>query len=50
MKKAFNLAILLVATIGLFVAATNNSITGDGLEVGDTAPDFSLKNIDGKKR
>lgn len=48
MKKAFNLAILFVATIGLFVAATSTNTTGDGLEVGDTAPDFSLKNIDGK--
>ena len=48
MKKVFNLAILLVATIGLFVAATNTSTTGEGLAVGDTAPDFALKNIDGK--
>lgn len=48
MKKIFNLAILLVATIGLFVAATNSTKSGAGLEVGDTAPDFALKNIDGK--
>ena len=38
---------MLIAAIGLFVAATNNT-AGDGLAVGDTAPNFSLKNIDGK--
>ncbi len=48
MKKVFNLTILLVAIIGLFVAATNSTTNGEGLEVGDTAPDFALKNIDGK--
>lgn len=48
MKKAFNLAILLVATIGVFVAATTIPKSGEGLAIGDTAPDFALKNIDGK--
>ena len=48
MKKVFNLAILVLATVGLFVAATNINSTGEGLEVGDTASDFALKNIDGK--
>ncbi len=48
MKKVINLAILLIAAIGIFVAATNVNKTGGGLAVGDTAPDFSLKNIDGK--
>lgn len=47
MKKLFNLSILLVAVLGLFVAATP-IIENDGLEVGDTAPNFKLKNIDGK--
>jgi len=46
MKKVINLSVLLLAVFGLFVAATN--IDSDGLEVGDTAPDFALKNIDGK--
>lgn len=47
MKKLFNLSILLVAVLGLFVAATP-IIENDGLEIGDTAPNFKLKNIDGK--
>lgn len=47
MKKIINLSVLLIAAIGLFVAATNNT-AGDGLAVGDIAPNFSLKNIDGK--
>lgn len=47
MKKIIILSFLLITSIGLFVAATN-STTGDGLAVGDTAPNFSLKNIDGK--
>lgn len=46
MKKVINLSVLLIAVMGLFVAATN--IDSEGLEVGDTAPDFALKNIDGK--
>ncbi len=46
MKKVINLSVLLIAVIGLFVAATN--IDTNGIEVGDTAPDFALKNIDGK--
>ncbi len=48
MKKVFNLAILLVAIIGLFIAAATITKNGEGLKVGDTAPDFALKNIDGK--
>ena len=48
MKKVFNLTILLLATIGLFVAATSITKDGEGLAIGDTAPDFALKNIDGK--
>ncbi len=47
MKKNFTIFVFLIAAISLFVAATN-STTGDGLAVGDTAPNFSLKNIDGK--
>lgn len=35
-----------MALMSLFVAAT--TIDSEGLEVGDTAPDFALKNIDGK--
>ncbi|MEM6317768.1 MAG: thioredoxin family protein [Bacteroidota bacterium] len=47
MKKLISLSLLLLATIGLFVAATP-TIEQDGLEIGDQAPNFSLKNIDGK--
>ncbi len=47
MKKIITFSIFLIAAIGLFVAATNNN-TNDGLVVGDVAPNFSLKNIDGK--
>jgi len=47
MKKILTFSVLLIAAIGLFIAATSTS-DGGGLAVGDTAPDFSLKNIDGK--
>lgn len=46
MKKIITFSVLLIAAIGLFLAATNS--TNDGLAVGDTAPNFSLKNVDGK--
>ena len=48
MKKIITISILLIAAIGLFMAATNSNNTNGGLVVGDTAPNFSLKNIDGK--
>lgn len=48
MKKIITISILLIAAIGLFMAATNSNSTNGGLAVGDTAPNFSLKNIDGK--
>ena len=47
MKKILTFSVLLIAAIGLFIAATSTS-DGGGLAVGDTAPNFSLKNIDGK--
>ena len=46
MKKTFTISVLLLAVVGLFFAATN--VEKGGLAVGDTAPDFSLKNINGK--
>jgi len=47
MKKILTFSVLLIAAIGLFMAATSTT-DGGGLAVGDTAPNFSLKNIDGK--
>ncbi|MEM1118881.1 MAG: thioredoxin family protein [Bacteroidota bacterium] len=46
MKKLLKLSFALLAVMSLFVAAT--TIDSDGVEVGDKAPNFSLKNIDGK--
>ena len=46
MKKVITLSILILAVISLFIAATNTN--NGGLQVGDVAPDFALKNIDGK--
>ncbi|MCI5083012.1 MAG: thioredoxin family protein [Saprospiraceae bacterium] len=46
MKKILGLGILLFAAAGIFMAAT--STVDFGLTVGDKAPDFKLKNIDGK--
>jgi peroxiredoxin len=50
MKNVIRLALLLFVAIGVWTAATNvdNAVPAEGLEVGDTAPDFQLKNIDGK--
>ncbi len=50
MKKMIRLSLLLVAAFGLWTAASfvETPVENDGLEVGDTAPDFQLKNIDGK--
>ncbi|MEM8526693.1 MAG: thioredoxin family protein [Bacteroidota bacterium] len=42
MKKVFGL----IAVVALLVSAT--LLTKNGLQVGDTAPDFRLKNVDGK--
>lgn len=44
MKKVFGFTFVLFA--GLFMLSSGALL--DGLEVGDTAPDFQLKNIDGK--
>ena len=46
MKKFWNISLFFIAVIGLFVAAT--TVETDGVGVGDTAPDFELKNVDGK--
>jgi peroxiredoxin len=46
MKKVFNLSFMLLAFVSLFTAATYPKVTG--LEIGDIAPDFSLKNVDGQ--
>lgn len=59
MKRLIGISALLIAAIGVFVAATwvNNSAGTSamaevaalpGLKVGDKAPDFKLKNVDGK--
>ena len=32
----------------LFLSITNNSVPGDGYQIGDVATDFSLPNVDGK--
>jgi len=52
MKKIIRLSLLLFAAFGLWTAAAyvdnTPEVAADGLEVGDTAPDFQLKNIDGK--
>lgn len=51
MKNVIRLSLLLFVALGLWTAATNiDHTTGaaEGLKVGDTAPDFQLKNIDGK--
>lgn len=47
MKKFFGFAVAILGTVALWVAATNvNELPG--LKVGDKAPTFSLKNVDGK--
>ncbi|MEM0993134.1 MAG: thioredoxin family protein [Bacteroidota bacterium] len=48
MKKAliFSFAFTLVAAV--LISATYRFSAQEGLQVGDTAPDFSLKNVDGK--
>ncbi|MFN7119712.1 MAG: thioredoxin family protein [Saprospiraceae bacterium] len=47
MKKVLGFTVALLAAIALWVAATNvNELPG--LKVGDKAPDFTLKNVDGK--
>ncbi len=50
MKKMIRLSILLAAAFSLWTAASyvDTAASADGLKVGDTAPDFQLKNIDGK--
>ncbi len=50
MKNLIRLSLILVAAFGLWTAATyvEVPVKADGLEIGDTAPDFQLKNIDGK--
>lgn len=47
MKKAFGFAIALLAAVAVWVAATSDKAL-PGLKVGDTAPAFELKNVDGK--
>jgi len=49
MKKILGIISLLVVVAGIFMAATSSSSNplGEGLVVGDVAPDFNLKNIDG---
>lgn len=49
MKKILGILSLLVVAAGIFMATTYSSNTSDGggLAVGDVAPDFNLKNIDG---
>ncbi len=49
MKKILGIMALLVIAAGIFMATTTSSSSslGEGLAVGDIAPDFSLKNIDG---
>ena len=50
MKKILGIMALLVIAAGIFMATTSSSASsslGEGLAVGDVAPDFSLKNIDG---
>lgn len=47
MKKIIGFTIAILATIAIWVAATNvKDLTG--LKVGDQAPEFTLKNVDGK--
>jgi len=51
MKKILGIAALFLAAISGFVATNADGIAflkGEGLAIGDTAPDFNLKNIDGK--
>ena len=49
MKKILGIIALLVVGAGIFMATTSPSPNplGEGLAVGDVAPDFNLKNIDG---
>lgn len=47
MKKVFGFIILTLAAVALWVAATNVKEL-PGLKVGDKAPSFTLKNVDGK--
>jgi len=52
MKKILGITALLLVAIGVFMATTSTNVAptieGKGLAIGDTAPDFNLKNIDGK--
>lgn len=47
MKKAFGFSIAVLAALAIWVAATNVKEL-PGLKVGDQAPAFALKNVDGK--
>ncbi|HRJ16083.1 MAG TPA: redoxin domain-containing protein, partial [Saprospiraceae bacterium] len=48
MKNKFLLMLSAVVGIALFVAAALPLATNTGLKVGDKAPDFQLKNVDGR--
>ncbi len=50
MKNVIRLALMLFVALGVWTAATTVDVSApaEGLKVGDTAPDFQLKNIDGK--
>lgn len=49
MKSIIKLSVLLVFVVAsAFTFTTTSSIAADGYDIGDTAIDFSLKNVDGK--
>ncbi|MDX1940686.1 MAG: thioredoxin family protein [Saprospiraceae bacterium] len=50
MKKVLGIVALMALAVAIWVAAVDVNNTPDmpGLKVGDTAPDFKLKNVDGK--
>ena len=48
MKNKFLLMLSAIAGIALFIAAALPLSTTTGLKVGDKAPDFKLKNVDGR--
>jgi len=52
MKKVFGIIAILALVVGIsyaFISTGEENLTAkEGLEVGDTAPDFTLKNVDGE--